>query len=463
MVMPRVVLVCFVLVLAGVRAVAAETAADPTVGPAMRVLKENCVSCHNPAKKKGGFVLTSRELALKGGEDGPGLIVGSSAKSPMIMALDSAADPHMPPKGQLSAQEVATLAKWIDAGAKWDAVALAATRPAATRPIVLRALPASYRPVLAMALSPDGKHLAVGRGDQIHLYDLSTPARALVVQFSTPRDVVQSLAWSGDSRFLASGGFRNVRLWDVTSGKEAGQIEGLSGRVTSMAFVPNQPLLIAGEGEVGATGIVHLWHVPDGAAVENWPGHEDSILAMKVSPDGKWLATAGADKLVKIWDLGTRKEIGRLEGHTAPVMALAVSRNGESLASAGTDKEIKIWKVATKEQTVALQTNPAGVTDLVWVDDKRVLSSSEDGVARLSSEGNKERAERVFDGAPDVLYCAAATPDGKTLFAGCHDGNVYVWNAGSGKLEGTLSLTVAPVATSRPASRPTTQAVKPQK
>jgi mono/diheme cytochrome c family protein len=459
MVMPRVVLVLVLLILAGLRAVAAEAPADASVAPAMRVLKENCVSCHNPAKKKGGFVLTSRELALKGGEDGPGLMPGNAAKSPMILALDSSADPHMPPKGQLTDPEIATLAKWIDAGAKWDAVTLAATRPATTHPIVLRPLPASYRPVLSMAISPDGKRLAVGRGDQINLYDLTAADHALTAQLSTPRDVVQSLAWSGDGRLLASGGFRNVRLWDMTSGKQAAHIKGLTGRVTSLAFIPNQPLLIAGEGEVASTGIVHIWKTPDASPVANWPAHDDSILAMKVSPDGKWLATASADKLVKIWDLASRKEIGRFEGHSAPVMALAVSKKGASLASAGTDREIKIWKVATKEQTASLQTNPAGVTDLVWVDEKHLLSSSEDGVARLSSEANKDRAERVFSGAPDVLYCAADTSDVKTLFAGCHDGNVYLWNAASGKLEGTLPLAVTP----RPATRPATQPAKPQK
>jgi WD40 repeat protein len=460
MVIPRIVPILLLLALACPLAVrAADKPADTSVAPAMRVLKENCVACHNPTKKKGSLVLTSRELALKGGEDGPALLLGNSAKSPMILALDASADPHMPPKGQLTDPEIATLARWIDAGAKWDARALATTRPATTYPIVLRPLPASYRPVLCMAISPVGNRLAAGRGDRINLYDLTTPTRPLVTQLSTPRDVVQSVAWSGDSHFLASGGFRNIRLWDFSSGKQVAQIMGLTGRVTSLAFVPNQPLLIAGEGEVASTGIVHVWHIPDGAPIANWPAHDDSILAMKVSPDGKWLATAGADKLVKIWDLATRKEIGRLEGHSAPVMALAVSKDGASLASAGTDKEIKIWKVATKEQTAALQTNPAGVTDLVWVDDKRLLSTAEDGIARLSSESNKERAQRLFNGAPDVLYCAAATPDGKTLFAGCHDGNVYLWNAASGKLEGTLPLAVTP----RPATRPATQPAKPQK
>jgi len=43
---------------------------------------------------------------------------------------------------------------------------------------------------------------------------------------------------------------------------------------------------------------------------------------------------------------------------------------------------------------------------------------------------------RPLPGADDVLYCLTATSDGKTLFAGCHDGTVYVWSGG--KLEGKL-------------------------
>jgi WD40 repeat protein len=442
-----------------ISSLAAEAGAEGSVGPAMRILKENCVSCHNPAKKKGKLVLTSRELALKGGEDGAVLEVGNAAKSPLILALDESADPHMPPKGQLTQDEIALLSRWINSGAKWDVKALAATQPATTHPIVLRALPASYRPVLCMALSPDGKRLAVGRGDQICLYDVTIPTRPMIAQLATPRDLVQSLAWSGDGRWLASGGFRSIRVWESRSGVKATEIAGLTGRVTALAFVPKEPVLIAGEGQVASTGTIRMWHVPDGARLADWAAHDDSILSMAVSTDGKWLATASADKLVKVWDLATRKETGKLEGHTAPVMALALSKDGTSLASAGTDKEIKIWKVSTKEQTASLLTSPAGVTDLVWVNEKTLLSTSEDGVARFSSAANKERAERVFNGAPDVLYCAASTLDGKPLFAGCHDGNVYVWNAASGKLEGTLPLAIAP----RPATQPATRPAKPQK
>ena len=49
-------------------ALAAATRADD----ALSIIQDNCQACHNPQKHKGGLVLTSRDLALKGGEDGNG-------------------------------------------------------------------------------------------------------------------------------------------------------------------------------------------------------------------------------------------------------------------------------------------------------------------------------------------------------------------------------------------------------
>src|SRR6266480_3172361 len=136
---------------------------------ALLIIKENCQSCHNAEKHKGGLQLTSRDLALKGSDDGPVLQPGKSSASKMIEVLAPASDPHMPPKGQLTAAEIEILKQWIDAGANWP-VQLATTAPA-TRPVVLQPLPQSYRPVLAIALSLDGKKLAAGRGDRILIFD----------------------------------------------------------------------------------------------------------------------------------------------------------------------------------------------------------------------------------------------------------------------------------------------------
>src|SRR5262245_9803293 len=91
---------------------------------AMRLLKTNCFSCHNSEKKKGGLEMTSREAILKGGENGPALDLAAPEKSLLIESLAAGADPHMPPKKQLSPEQIEVLKRWAQSGATWDAAAL---------------------------------------------------------------------------------------------------------------------------------------------------------------------------------------------------------------------------------------------------------------------------------------------------------------------------------------------------
>ncbi|HSI35867.1 MAG TPA: DUF1549 domain-containing protein, partial [Tepidisphaeraceae bacterium] len=421
-----------VLTPAGVAARAA--AADELTGKAMSVFKAHCVSCHNPEKKKGGLSLLTAKTALAGGESGPAIVVGMAQKSRLADVLLPDAEGHMPPKGQLDPGEIRIVRAWIDAGAKWDQSILVAQ--ATTRPVKLRPLPATYAPVLAMAVSPDQKRLAVGRGERVIVYDLSSEARAVAGEMAAPAgEAVYALGWSGDGRFIAAGGYRIVRVWDAKSLKVAREIEGLGGRVTALTFLGKDATLAAADGDIAGPAKVRMWDASSGKELGAWPAHADSILTMRASSDGKFLATGGADKVAKVWDLPAGKELAKLEGHAGPVMAVAWSADGAQLATAGSDKEIKIWAVKTRDQAASLTTSPTPVTDLAWVG-KSVLSASEDGILRLSTEANKTRADRTFTAAPDVLYNAIATE--QLILAGCHDGNVYAWEAKTGKALGAL-------------------------
>lgn len=97
------------------------------------LLKDRCVGCHNGQKSKGGLDLASRANALRGGEQGPALVPGDAAKS-LLVKMVSGAKPEMPRQGKpLTAEQVADIRKWIDAGAPWpEQVKLVATEsPAA--------------------------------------------------------------------------------------------------------------------------------------------------------------------------------------------------------------------------------------------------------------------------------------------------------------------------------------------
>ncbi len=72
-----------------------------------------CVKCHGPIQQKGGLELDTPEMILKGGDDGMVIIPGDPAKSPLFLHLAADADPHMPPKKQLSEAEREAVRAWI--------------------------------------------------------------------------------------------------------------------------------------------------------------------------------------------------------------------------------------------------------------------------------------------------------------------------------------------------------------
>lgn len=98
------------------REIGAEQRADPYVKVAA-IFEAKCVSCHNPDKTKGGLRMDTLEELMKGGDNGPAVVMGSPDESEILyrvlLPLDD--DDHMPPpnKPQLSAQEIEVIRAWI--------------------------------------------------------------------------------------------------------------------------------------------------------------------------------------------------------------------------------------------------------------------------------------------------------------------------------------------------------------
>jgi mono/diheme cytochrome c family protein len=99
----------------------AATAADIDV-EARTLLAASCQKCHGPTKQRGGLRLDSRDAAVGKGDSGlPAIMPGKAAASELIRRV-IAKDPaeRMPAGGAaLTAAQIDTLRKWIDAGAVW--------------------------------------------------------------------------------------------------------------------------------------------------------------------------------------------------------------------------------------------------------------------------------------------------------------------------------------------------------
>jgi Planctomycete cytochrome C len=89
------------------------------------LIETSCLKCHSGEKPKGKYSMESKEKLLKGGADGAVIVVGNSAKSPLVHFIsDLVEDSEMPPKDKrdkyppLTKAQIGLVRAWIDQGAK---------------------------------------------------------------------------------------------------------------------------------------------------------------------------------------------------------------------------------------------------------------------------------------------------------------------------------------------------------
>lgn len=85
------------------------------------IFQSNCFRCHAGMNRRGGLSMSTRAGLMKGGRDGVVIVPGDPAKSLLMKGIrfEGPAKPMPPPaKGnKLSAPDIATIERWIRAGA----------------------------------------------------------------------------------------------------------------------------------------------------------------------------------------------------------------------------------------------------------------------------------------------------------------------------------------------------------
>jgi WD40 repeat protein len=116
-----------------------------------------------------------------------------------------------------------------------------------------------------------------------------------------PAGEVENIAVSRDGRWLVAGCKEETRLWDLKAADPAARSVVVS----------------------GSAGVL--------------------------SPDGRWLMTAGDERTVRLWDLKADdpsahgRDVARYEAAWAPLRGVAISPNNRWLVTAGRDSALRLW------------------------------------------------------------------------------------------------------------------------
>ena len=210
------------------------------------------------------------------------------------------------------------------------------------------------RPASALAISPDGKLLAMNTCSG-------------------------SVSMSNGGQLLCD--VNGVRLFDVDTGDPVGELpQTFDATVREMAFSPDGTQLAA----VGRDGTAHIFNVKNATEEILLRADEYSALAVDFSQDGKHIAVALGDGTIHLFDAVTGKELQSLQGPTEAAVSVAFNPDGTLLASAGIDNTIRVWNVATGEAVAVLPGHSDYVISVAFSPDGSLIASgSYDNTVRL--------------------------------------------------------------------------------
>ncbi len=184
--------------------------------------------------------------------------------------------------------------------------------------------------IASLSISPDGKEIALGTFDgKLLRYDYesktmiqkieantvnagyydtsnvmaygSITSMTLDEHFAMKSASIMAVAFSADSKLVATCGGSWIKLFDVSTGQIIQHIKQYGAGFCSINFSADGKYLCSG----GADFSVRLYEVSSGALLKSFLGHQNEVRTVLFSTNQKYLISGSLDTQIKVWDITT--------------------------------------------------------------------------------------------------------------------------------------------------------------
>ena len=326
-------------------------------------------------------------------------------------------------------------------------------------------------PIEGLRFSPNGKFLAVGIENQLHIYDMNTKKSFRVLP-KEPAMRGAVFSWSDDSSKLAIIFYDNsIRIFDVLNQKELGlitDVPSLGGNI------------ITWKKDILAVGLnnsqIALYNLNSAVfqMVGSLEGHEDIVNAVAFSnvEDEMILYSVSSDGTLRSWDLAKNSKSKIIYSHSGALLYLSIKQtfSGQYLIACSEMDNI-VFIEEQLQETISLQESSycnasinakadkfvRGINDhdlgIFSINDKKLISTlkgKNDQINSVKLLNNNEiiyasndktihvinfdtKKESIFKGHTESISSLSVTKDKKKVVSASYDDSIRLWDLQSKK------------------------------
>ncbi|CUA70039.1 putative WD repeat-containing protein all2124 [Nostoc sp, PCC 7120] [Rhizoctonia solani] len=329
-------------------------------------------------------------------------------------------------------------------------------------------------PIKDIAISPDGRHMALAVGTRVLVVDASS-GQVILGPLHGHSDAVRSVIFSPNQSRVISGSWSHGSMgavvigWDTCTGDTVLgplQLDGHTGEITFLSFSPKCTRIVTCSYDGVRVG-VHAWSAafssdggqvaavfwaietkgPDYPVLQVWSTQNDettlgplrnNLCMITFSPDNSHIAPAEdsvvcvRDAQTVVWDVHTGEIVlGPLEGHTGEIQSIAFSPDGSYIISGCNDGRVCEWNA--RRSNSVLHSTSMRLNEILSVkfspDGTRFVSGSKDGIVCVWDASTGEIVVGPIEGHTAAV---TAVDFSNHHIASFSDGTMCVFSALSG-------------------------------